>query len=193
MEMVLSVLLGIGLAAACGFRVFVPPLVMSIAALSGHLTLAPGFDWIGTWPALLAFATATVLEIAAYYVPWLDNLLDALASPAAVVAGIVVTASVVEGTSPLLRWTLAVVAGGGAAALVQAVTVKVRALSSLFTFGLGNPAVSTAEAAGAAAVSTASVVFPLLGALTVFAILAAALLLLARRGRGASNRPAGRR
>lgn len=193
MELALSVLLGIGLAAACGFRVFVPPLVMSIAALSGHLTLAPGFDWMGTWPALLAFATATVLEIAAYYVPWLDNLLDALASPAAVVAGIVVTASVVEGTSPLLRWTLAVVAGGGAAALVQAVTVKVRALSSLFTLGLGNHAVSTAEAAGAAAVSTASVVFPLLGVLSVLAILAAALLLLARRGRGAPNLPAGRR
>ena len=193
MEVTLSVLLGIGLAAACGFRVFVPPLVMSAAALAGHLTLAPGFDWIGTWPAFIAFATATVLEIAAYYVPWLDNLMDTLASPAAVVAGVVVAASVVEGTSPLLRWTLAVVAGGGAAALVQAVTVKVRALSSLFTFGLGNHVVSTAETAGAAAVSTASVVFPLLGALAVCTVLAVALWLLSRRRRPASYHAPDRR
>ena len=56
MDTILSVCLGIGLSAACGFRVFVPLLVMSIANLSGHLTLAHGFDWIGTYPALITFS-----------------------------------------------------------------------------------------------------------------------------------------
>src|SRR5947209_5055832 len=95
----LSICLGIGLSAACGFRVFVPLLVMSIASLSGHLSLAPGFAWIGTYPALLTFAVATILEIAGYYIPWLDHALDILASPAAIVAGTVATASVVTGMS----------------------------------------------------------------------------------------------
>src|SRR5947207_9549521 len=98
LETLLSVCLGIGLAAACGFRIFVPLLVTSLAAQTGHLTLAGGFQWIGTRPALVAFAVATVLEILAYYVPWIDNLLDVIAGPAAVTAGIVVTASVVTHT-----------------------------------------------------------------------------------------------
>jgi len=36
-----------------------PMLFMSIAALSGHLTLGAGFPWIGTYPALVTFAVAT--------------------------------------------------------------------------------------------------------------------------------------
>ena len=183
METLLCILLGIGLAAACGFRVFIPPLVMSIAAMAGHLTLAPDFRWIGTWPALLAFATATVLEIGAYYVPWLDNLLDTVATPAAVVAGIVVSASVMTGMSPLLKWTLAVIAGGAAAGAVQAVTVKARALSSLFTLGAGNHVVSTTESAGAVAASGISILFPAFALLVVAGALAVAFLFLARRSR----------
>src|SRR5579864_205745 len=103
METILCVCLGIGLAAACGFRVFVPFLIMSIASLSGHLQLAHGFEWIGTYPALTTFSVATFLEVAGYYVPWVDHLLDTVATPAAVVAGIIVTASVVSGMSPLLK------------------------------------------------------------------------------------------
>ncbi len=96
MEITLSILLGIGLAAACGFRVFVPFLIVSIAAMSGHLELTPGFEWIGTPYALAAFGAATALEIAAYYIPWLDNLLDAAATPAGLVQAGTVT---LRGTS----------------------------------------------------------------------------------------------
>ena len=141
----LSVFVGVGLAAACGFRIFVPLLVMSIAAVSGHLTLSPSFQWIGSYPALITFSVATALEIAAYYVPWLDNLLDSVATPAAVVAGTIVTASVVSGMSPYLQWTLAVIAGGGAAGLVQGATVLTRAASTTTTGGLANPVIATAE------------------------------------------------
>src|SRR5258705_403728 len=146
METLFGVCMGIGLAAACGFRVFVPLLVMSIASLSGHLTLAPSFQWIGSYPALIAFSVATALEIAAYYVPWLDHLLDTIATPAAIVAGTVVTASMISGMSPFLQWTLAAIAGGGAAGLVQGATVLTRAASTATTGGLGNPLVATEAA-----------------------------------------------
>ena len=88
MEAVLSVCMGLGLSAACGLRVFLPLLVMNLAARAGWLGLSPGFEWIGETPALIAFGVATAVEIAAYYVPWLDNLLDVVSSPAAVVAGV---------------------------------------------------------------------------------------------------------
>src|SRR6266446_2543792 len=104
METLLSIFVGIGLSAACGFRVFVPLLVMSIAAASGHLTLAQGFQWIGSYPALVAFSVATLLEIAGYYIPWVDHFLDAVATPAAIIAGTIVTASMVSGMSPFLKW-----------------------------------------------------------------------------------------
>src|SRR5262245_17449136 len=123
MELALSICLGIGLSAACGFRVFVPLLGMSAAALAGHLHLAPGFDWIGTWPALACFLTATILEIGAYYIPWLDNLLDSMATPAAVIAGSLITAAVVTDMSPLLKWSLAIIAGGGTAGVIQSTSV----------------------------------------------------------------------
>ena len=145
METILSILVGIGLAAACGFRVFIPLLVVSVAALSGHMTLAPSFQWMGTWPALIAFSVATVLEIGAYYIPWLDHLLDTIATPAAVVAGTIISASVFTNMSPFLQWTLAVVAGGSVAGLVQSGTVMTRAASFATTGGLGNPLVSTGE------------------------------------------------
>src|SRR5436309_7251833 len=103
METVLSLLIGIGLSAACGFRVFVPLLVVSVASHTGHLHLSSGFEWMGSDAALIAFAVATVLEVAAYYIPWLDNLLDTIASPAAVIAGTMVTASLVTDMSPFLK------------------------------------------------------------------------------------------
>ena len=172
METVLSICVGIGLSAACGFRVFVPLLVMSIASLSGHLTLAHGFQWIGTYPALISLSVATSLEIAGYYVPWLDHLLDTLATPASIVAGTIVTASAVGDMSPFLKWTLAVIAGGGAAGLVQGATVMTRAVSTATTGGLANPVVSTLELGGAVVTSILAVVAPILAVLLLVTILA---------------------
>ena len=145
MDTFLSIALGIGLSAACGFRVFVPLLIMSAAAHTGHIALSSGFWWIGTTQAFIVFATATIVEVLAYYIPWLDHFLDTIATPAAVVAGIVVSASVFTGISPLLRWVLALIGGGGIAGVVQGTTVLTRVKSTVFTGGLGNPVVSTAE------------------------------------------------
>jgi hypothetical protein len=171
MEIVLEIMLGIALAAACGFRVFVPMLVISIAALSGHLQLSGGFEWLGTWPALVVFAVATVLEIAAYYIPWLDHLFDSVAGPAAVVAGIVAASSVMHGMEPWLKWTLAVIAGGGAAGIVQGLTTVTRLASTATTGGLGNPVVATGEAAGAVGLSVLAVALPVAAFCAVMIVL----------------------
>ena len=162
MELLLSICVGLGLSAACGFRIFVPLLVTSIAAHSGHLNLASNFQWIGSTEALTAFSFATALEVGAYYIPWLDNFLDTVATPAAVVAGTMVTASMVTDVSPFLKWSLAVVAGGGMAGAVQATTVLARGLSLTSTGGLANPLVATAELGGSILTAIAAVVAPFL-------------------------------
>jgi hypothetical protein len=172
METILSLLVGVGLSAACGFRVFVPLLVVSIAVHGGHLQLASGFAWMGSDIALIAFAVATALEIAAYYVPWIDNLLDSVATPAAIVAGTVVTASLVADLSPFLKWTLAAIAGGGVAGAVQGTTVLARAVSSAGTGGLANPIVSTFELGGSLLLSCLALIVPVLVAIGVVGILA---------------------
>lgn len=171
METLLSIFIGISLSAAAGFRVFVPLLVMSIAANTGHLSLTSGFEWIGTTPALIAFSVATAAEIFAYYIPFIDNLLDAIATPAAVIAGIVLTASTVTGLSPFLSWSLAIIAGGGVAATVQSATGVIRLTSTSTTGGLGNSAVSTAELGGASVLSLLAIFLPVLGIILVGTIL----------------------
>jgi hypothetical protein len=167
----LSVAAGLGLAAACGFRVFVPLLIASAAARLGQLPLAPGFAWLGTLPALLALGTATMLEVTAYYIPWLDHALDAVATPAAVLAGMLATASVVTELPPLLKWSVAIIGGGGAAGLIQGASVLLRLKSTALTGGLANPVVSTAELAGAAGTALLAVLVPLIGLALVLALL----------------------
>ena len=159
-DLVLSIALGVGLAAAVGFRVFVPLLVVSVAALSGHLTLSSGFAWLGTPAALVMLSVAAVLEILAYYIPGVDNLLDALAGPAALVAGTVVSAAVMTDLPPLVKWTTAVIAGGGAAGLTQGLTSLLRAKSTVMTAGLGNHVLATGELGGALLISLLALVAP---------------------------------
>lgn len=171
LELIFGLALGIGLSAACGFRVFVPLLIMSAASRGGFLTLADGFEWLGSYPALLTFAVATVLEILAFYIPWIDNALDAIATPVAVVAGTVVTASVIIGLDPWLQWTLAAIAGGGTAGLIQTGTTILRGMSSMATGGLGNFLVSTAELIGSFVTSLLAVLFPIIAVALVLALL----------------------
>ena len=190
MDTVLSVCLGLGLAAACGFRVFVPLLVISAASFSGQLDLAGSFEWLGSIPALVTFGVATALEIAAYYFPVVDNFLDTVASPAAVVAGVVASASVITGMDPYLKWTLAVIAGGGLAGAVQVVTTGTRGASLLTTAGLGNPVVSTAETGGSIFTAILSLIAPVLAMAVILAFLGYAVWKLGRRRpRVASNSP----
>lgn len=160
-EGVLGVAIGLGLAAAAGFRVFVPLLAAAVAAKAGLLTLAPGFTWLATTPALAALATATMLEVGAYAIPWLDQLLDVMATPAAMLAGMLATASVVVDLPPLLKWT-AVVLAGGAAGLTQGATVLTRLKSTTLTGGAANPVVAVFELVGAVVTSLFALFLPVL-------------------------------
>lgn len=178
MDVILAVLAGLGLAAACGFRVFVPLLVVSLANRAGLLALHDDFAWIASLPATIGFAVATVLELGAYYFPLVDNLLDTVATPAAAVAGAVVALAVITDVDPWLRWTLAIVAGAGLATAIQVPTVAARAGSTAATAGLANPVVATGEAVSAVAVAGLAVVAPLLVPLALLGIL---LLLLRLR------------
>jgi hypothetical protein len=187
MNTLLSVLLGVGLSAACGFRIFVPFLLVGIAARTGHVALGPSFAWMAGTPALIALGVATVIEIGAYYIPWLDHVLDLVATPAAVVAGMVMTASVVTGLDPMLKWTLALIAGGGIAGTIQGLTVGTRKVSLLTTGGLGNPVVSTVELLGSVLLTLLAIALPLFA----FAVIAWALFFgvryLVRRRHGAGG------
>ena len=169
METILSVLIGIGLSAASGFRVFVPLLGLSIASMTGALGVSGDFAWVGSVPALIAFSAATAAEVGAYYVPWIDNALDTIASPLAVISGVVVSLSVYADMTPFLRWSLAIIAGGGIAGLVQAGTVAMRAASSGTTAGFGNFIVASVEFIGAIATTILAIVLPVVCAICLFA------------------------
>jgi hypothetical protein len=170
MQTILSVFVGLGLAAAAGFRVFVPLLVLSIASRMG-LPLSADFAWIGSNEALIAFAVATLVEVCAYYLPVVDNFLDAITSPLAVVAGTILTAAVITDMDPFFKWTMAIIAGGGMAGMVQAKTVLTRGLSTATTGGIANPLVSTVELGGAVTAATVSVLAPVMTLVLVFGIL----------------------
>jgi hypothetical protein len=161
-DIALSIALGIGLAAAVGLRVFLPLLVVSIAAYTGHLTLSDNFAWLASTPAVMMLGVAAAVEILAYYVPAVDNLLDAAATPIALIAGTLVSAAVITDLPPIVKWTTAIIAGGGAAGLAQAATTLLRAKSTAFTGGFGNPLIATAETGGAVMISVLAVVAPIL-------------------------------
>jgi hypothetical protein len=170
-DLALSVALGIGLAAATGLRLFVPMLVASAAAYTGHLPLSENFAWLATLPALILLGVAAAVEILAYYIPGVDNLLDTLATPLAFVAGTIVAAAVITDLPPMVKWAAAVIAGGGIAGLTQSVTTVVRAKSTVLTGTLGNPAIATAEFGGSLLVSLLALAAPLLTLLAVVLLL----------------------
>ncbi len=186
MEIVFSILMGLGLSAACGFRVFIPLLVAGIGVNAGTLHPAPDFTWLGSTPALVGFGTATLLEIAAFYIPWLDNALDVAATPAAVIAGTVVLGSFIVDMNPWVRWSLSLIAGGGLAAVVQTGTIGLRGLSLTGTGGLANPIVSTLEWFAATLTSVLAILAPVL-LLTAGLISACMLWLVWRRRQARSS------
>lgn len=164
-ETLIAVCLGLGLAASCGFRVFVPLLLIALAAKAEMLALAPAFEWLASWPAVGTLTVATLLEIGAYYVPWLDNLLDTVSTPAAVVAGIVAAAACVTDMDPLLKWSLAVIAGGGSAGTIKLGMAGLRAGATATTGGLANGVVSTVEWLVSLVLSLLALFVPILAAL----------------------------
>ena len=168
METILGLCIGIGLSAACGFRVFVPLLVMSIAALMGWFEPMKGFEWLAMPSVCIALGFATLCEITAYYIPWVDNALDTIATPAAMIAGTLTTMAVSSGEmSQFASWAAAIIVGGGTATAVQMSTVAVRGVSTATTGGIANPVVSTGEWISAFLLSILSLIVPVLMVIVV--------------------------
>ncbi len=159
-DLLLPISLGVGLAAAAGFRVFLPLLAMGLAVRAGYVPIVESFSWISSTPALVMLAVAAIAEILAYYIPVFDNLLDGLATPTAIGAGAAMSYAVMGDVPPMLKWTLAIIAGGGAAAATQSATTLLRGTSTVTTAGLGNHAVATGELIAAIVMSILAILMP---------------------------------
>jgi Domain of unknown function (DUF4126) len=183
-DLAISIALGVVLAAATGFRVFLPMLIMSGAAYTGHLSLDNSFAWLATPFALTMLGVAALVEVLAYYIPGVDNLLDALATPAAFVAGTIVAAAVMTDLPPMAKWTAAVIAGGGTASLTQGVTTILRAKSTVMTGGLGNPVIATGELGGSVLLSLLALAAPLAAVAVVILLVWLAFRLIRRQRQG---------
>ncbi len=167
----IEVMLGISLSAASGFRVFVPLLTLSAAAVIGHIDLPTNFDWIENPQALTVFAVASALEIGGYYIPWFDHFLDVAATPAAILVGTIVTASLAPDMNPLVQWTLALAAGGGTAGITKGLMNLLRATSTATSGGLANPIVATVELVVAVALSMLAITLPVVAGILVISFL----------------------
>lgn len=171
MQFLLAIAIGLGLSAASGFRVFVPMLGLSIGARMGIIPLGSSFEWISSPLAITVFTVATLAEIAAFYIPWVDNALDTIASPAAVIAGTVITASVLGDIPSAIKWPMAIIAGGGTAGIIQGSTVLSRGTSTVTTGGTGNPIVSTLELISSIVTTILTIVVPYIIATVIIILL----------------------
>ena len=186
---VMATLMGISLAAASGFRVFLPPFLLSLAARFDVIwfldidLVGTQFEFFTSTLAIVVLGIATIAEFAGFYAPWVDNALDSIATPAAIIAGVSMTAIVLEGSDPVVQWAVAIIAGGGVAATIQTATVTTRSLSSTFTLGLGNSTVATGENVASIALTLIAILIPFISAFVV--ILVVALLLRVKRRRNA--------
>ncbi|MCG2418670.1 DUF4126 domain-containing protein [Aequorivita sp. F47161] len=161
-NVILSIFLGIGLAAAVGFRVFLPLLILSLAGYFNVIPLNESWQWIGSLPAVITMAVATVVEIFGYYIPWFDNLLDTIALPLATLAGTAIMVATVTDLSPGVTWTLAIIAGGGTAATIKGNTTAARITSSTTTGGFANPVLTTVETGTSIVMAVASIFVPII-------------------------------
>jgi hypothetical protein len=144
-EIIFSVFLGIGLAAASGFRVFLPLLALSLAGHYNYIPLNESWTWVGSLAAVVTLGVATLVEIFGYYIPWFDNLLDSIALPLAALAGTTIVLATVGDLNPIVTWALAIIAGGGTAVAIKGNASALRLTSTATTGGLANPIVSSVE------------------------------------------------
>lgn len=166
-ESIISVFLGIGLAASVGFRVFLPLFALSLAGYYNIIPINENWNWVASSSALITLGIATLLEIFAYYIPWFDNLLDTIAIPLAAIAGTAVMVSTVADLSPIITWALAIIAGGGTASVIKGTTASTRLASTATTGGVANPIISTVETGTSILMSTFSIFLPVIAILIV--------------------------
>jgi len=162
--------LGIGLSAACGFRIFLPMLAFGSAAKAGLYSVSEGWEWLASWPAIIVLAVATTVEIGAYFVPWIDNALDSIGTVAAVLAGTALMAAMLTELDPMWQWSLAAIAGGGSAGTIKGGMGLTRAASTATTGGMANPLVSLVELMMSGLMSLLALVLPIVAGIVAILI-----------------------
>lgn len=170
-ETIISIFLGIGLAASVGFRVFLPLFVLSAASYFGMWDLNENWEWIGSLFALITLGVATLLEVFAYFIPYVDNLLDSIALPLAALAGTAVMVATVSDMDPVITWSLAIIAGGGTATAIKGASATGRIASTTTTAGIGNPIISFFETLTALIVAVVSIIAPVIAIILVILLL----------------------
>ena len=160
MDIAIGICLGLGLAASCGFRVFVPLLISNIASMTGIVNIGGGFEWMGSWPAFAIFLSATVAEVGAYYIPVLDNALDTISVPLAAIAGTLLSVTFITDVPPMVQWTLGIIVGGGSAAVIKSGASMARLKSTAFTAGWANWLIATFEHVTSFVMSILTVLLP---------------------------------
>lgn len=174
-NILLTLCLGLGLSAACGFRVFIPPLAMSLAAMNGVLPLSPDWQWLGSQAAVITLGVATLIEVLAYFIPWVSNALDSVELVAAPIAGTLVTAtslSMVGDINPVMLWGTAAIAGGGTAELVEGATTVTRIAATGMTGGLASPVVGFIELLSSTVLSILAILAPIFTLVIVLGLIA---------------------
>ncbi|MEA5593242.1 DUF4126 domain-containing protein [Rivularia sp. UHCC 0363] len=170
MNIIAALCLGIGLSAACGFRVFIPPLALSIAAHGGMLQLSSDWQWLTTQNAIITLSIAATVEVLAYFIPWVSNFLDSIEIGLAPIVGMFITASTLSiagDFDPTFLWILTVIAGGATAETVELGTSISRLGASVTTAGMGGPIVGFVEAISSIVISILAIALPTLTMLLV--------------------------
>jgi len=174
LDLLMATSLGLGLAAASGFRVFIPPFVYGLSLRFDMLPIQIPTTGISEWMAsdigLIILGAAMIIEILGYYIPWIDNLLDTIASPAAIFAGVMMMSSTLSDTNPAIQWGASIIAGGGVSGTIQIGTVATRAISTATTGGLGNPIVSTIEAGACIVCTILAILLPIIALILVIVL-----------------------
>ena len=168
---IISLFIGIGLATATGFRVFLPLFFVSLASYFNWIPLQDNWQWLGSMQALIALGIAMVFEILSYYIPFVDNIMDSIAIPLSAIAGTLLFSSQFAESNDIINWGLSIIAGGGTAATVSTALSGIRLASSASTAGVGNPLVSTVENTGATVMSVVAVFVPIIAIIMVIVLM----------------------
>lgn len=188
---VLPALLGLGLAAATGLRVFLPLLLLALAVkfeLFG-IRLNPEMEWLVADAAVAALGVASLVEVLADKIPVVDNLLQAVGLVIRPIAAVVAAGSVFWAVDPLTAAVAGLIVGAPAALAFAGASGGARATSTATTGGIANPVLSLIEDLAVGVLVISALVAPLLVPLVVLVALwlVVSLFLRARRRRRAQR------
>ncbi|MGD1865674.1 MAG: DUF4126 domain-containing protein [Phormidesmis sp.] len=181
MNALVSLCIGVGLSTSTGFRILVPFASLNAAALFGGFTLPPEMAWLNSYPAFFGLLIGTLIEVAAFYVPWVNDALDTVEFPAAVIAGTYLTGTFAADLPTLMQWSLAIFAGGGSAGAIQGLTSVTRLTSNTATGGCATPVTASVEWLSALVLAILSLTLPVLAIALVIIVVLYALRKLSKR------------